>query len=141
MRTPKVVMFIDDDEEDINFYCEACGVVDNSITRITCSNGLEAVQMLKEPGAIIPDFIFLDIYMPLMDGKKCIQELKKMDKLKNVPVIMCSASEFSEDQEECEMLGADFYLTKPHSMIDMINSLLFVFTTYEKKAVEANMLT
>jgi CheY-like chemotaxis protein len=140
MRTPKVVMFIDDDEEDIEFYCEACGVVDNSITRITCGNGLEAVQMLKKPDAIIPDFIFLDIYMPVMDGKKCIIELRKIDKLKDVPVIMCSSSEFSEDQDECEKLGADFYLTKPHSVIDMINSLLFVFATYEKKAVEAKML-
>jgi CheY-like chemotaxis protein len=141
MKKPKVVMFIDDDEEDINFYCEACGVVDNSIIRLTCKNGKEAVQMLNGPDALIPDFIFLDVYMPVMDGKKCFVELRKLAKLKHVPIIMCSASEFAEDKEDCERLGADFYLTKPTSVIDMINSLLFVFSTYEHRALEENMLT
>jgi CheY-like chemotaxis protein len=139
MKTPKVVMFIDDDEEDINFYCEACGVVDHSIIRLTCKNGWEAVQMLKRPDTLIPDFIFLDIYMPVMDGKKCFVELRKMAKIRHVPIIMCSASEFAEDKEDCEKLGADFYLTKPVSVIDMINSLLFVFDRYENITPERNV--
>lgn len=139
METPKVVMFIDDDEEDINFYCEACGVVDPSIIRLTCKNGKEAVQMLRRPDALIPDFIFLDIYMPVMDGKKCFVELRKISKLRHVPIIMCSASEFAEDKDDCEKLGADFYLTKPSSVIDMINSLLFVFDRYPNKAFDTKV--
>src|SRR5690349_21352887 len=101
MEMQKVILFIDDDTDDLNFFCEACSVLDSSITRITCSSAIEALEMLKKPGAIIPDFIFLDINMPIMDGKKCFLELKKIDKLRHVPIIMCSVSKYLEDQEEC----------------------------------------
>lgn len=141
MELPGLVMFIDDDPEDQEFFCEAVSVVDASIRRSTANNGLEALRMLSEPDAIIPDFIFLDINMPFLNGKECFVELRKIEKLKHIPIIMCSTSKFSSDQDDCKKLGADFFLVKPNTLIDMVNSLLFVFATYSAKATEVHRAT
>jgi CheY-like chemotaxis protein len=61
----------------------------------------------------LPDFIFLDINMSKMDGWKCLNELKKDESLKHIPVIMYSTSSTEEEIKKAYQLGAVHFLKKP----------------------------
>jgi len=62
-----------------------------------------------------PDMILLDILMPEMDGYEVIEQLKKDDATKQIPVIFISAKNEVEDEQLGFALGASDYITKPFS--------------------------
>lgn len=133
MKLPGAILFIDDDDEDQMLFHEAVGVIHPAIKRLQASNGLEAIKLLQTGHHILPDLIFLDIRMPIMNGRECFLALKKLVCLQQVPIIICSNSKHAADQNEFDELGADFFLIKPHTLIDMINSILYVFAAYPSK--------
>ena len=50
------IFYADDDQDEIDFFCEALKLIDPSIECVTASNGREALQLLETIG--IPDLIF-----------------------------------------------------------------------------------
>ncbi|MDP3244914.1 MAG: response regulator [bacterium] len=72
--------------------------------------GLKAAQ--KE----LPDIILLDILMPKMDGFEVLENLKKNDKTKSIPVILLTNLGQREDVDKGLKLGAVDYLIKAHFM-------------------------
>lgn len=116
-----VILIVDDDAEDIELFGQAVNEVDPAITCVEAYNGLEALKILKR-NSFLPDYIFLDINMPLMNGRKCLEEIKKDDIYKRIPVIIYSTTSDVRQIDECRDLGADF-LTKPDSF-DILTSAL-----------------
>lgn len=108
----KYFMIIDDDEDDRMFFAEALEKMSSSTVCHEANGGIEALQQLCKAEQL-PDFIFLDINMPRMDGSECLEQLKKDKKLKHIPVIMYSTSFSRESINEFHKLGASNYLTKP----------------------------
>ena len=82
MKSNMSFFIVDDDVDDRNLFIEAVKEVDATIECITANNGEQALALLADPGTSLPDFIFLDLRMPRIDGKKCLIELKKNEKLK-----------------------------------------------------------
>ncbi|WP_091868777.1 response regulator [Pricia antarctica] len=121
MTTTKKIMIVDDDEDDMEFFCEAVKEVDASCACITATNGEEALQKLRKGKTKLPDLIFLDLNMPRMDGKTCLRELKKDRELKNIPVIISTTSSHHKDMEETLELGAVHFMTKS-STFDQIKT-------------------
>ncbi|MDD2284696.1 MAG: two-component regulator propeller domain-containing protein, partial [Paludibacter sp.] len=76
----------------------------------TASNGLEALEVLKDKGV---DLILTDVMMPEMDGIKLCKSLKQNIKTCHIPVIILSAKSNTEDQLLGLEVGADDYLPKP----------------------------
>ncbi len=76
------------------------------------TNGLDAVNLYK---VIDFDMIFMDIYMPKMNGYEATKIVKKTDKYakKSIPIIAVSASAFEEDIENARKAGVDDFLSKP----------------------------
>lgn len=74
------------------------------------ANGLEALEQVK--GAT-PDLILLDIMMPGMDGPTTFAELRKIDQVKQVPVIFMTAKVQRQEVESYIALGARGVITKP----------------------------
>lgn len=74
-------------------------------------NGKEALYWLKEGNT--PNAIIADLNMPEVDGYTFIQELRKFDFYNNVPLVILSGEQSSEDRVRCLKLGADDYITKP----------------------------
>ena len=116
-----VILIVDDDAEDIELFGQAVNEVDPSITCVEAYNGLEALKVLKR-NSFLPDFIFLDINMPLMNGRRCLEEIKKDDVYRSIPVIIYSTTSDERQIQECRELGADF-LTKTDSFDVLITSL------------------
>lgn len=59
-----------------------------------------------------PDLILLDLIIPKMDGFTVLENLKKDDATKNIPVIVLTNLEATEDVEKVVGLGATTYLVK-----------------------------
>lgn len=59
-----------------------------------------------------PNIILLDLILPKMDGFEVLDELKKNDETKDIPVIVLTNLESSQDIEKALSLGASNYLVK-----------------------------
>lgn len=107
-------MIVDDD--DIDFFRQAIRKIDPGHSCMTASNGEDALDKLQKETGKLPDFIFLDLNMPRMDGKTCLRELKKQENLKDIPIIIYTTSAHQQEQEETLKLGAAHFLTKARSI-------------------------
>ena len=114
---------VDDDLDDVLLFEEILKEIDPSILFYRAENGIAALEKLRSFDDKLPNYIFLDLNMPLMDGKQCLEELKKDDKLKNIPVIMFTTSSQSRDIEQTIQMGATCFITKPASMNELKNIL------------------
>lgn len=121
-----VVMNVDDDQEDREFFCDALREIDPGITCLTATSGREALELIRTL-PVPPDYVFLDINMPMMDGKQCLRILKTMPGLQSTPVIMYSTSTDTREIKECYKLGAEDFLIKPYSFEKLVHDLNSIF--------------
>ena len=118
-----IFMIIDDDEDDRFFFKEATEDMLNCLECLFANEGADALTQLRKLEKL-PDFIFLDVNMPRMNGKQCLIELKKDAIIKNIPVIMYSTSFTKESIEEFRSLGSAQYLHKPTNISKLPEQIL-----------------
>jgi two-component system nitrogen regulation response regulator NtrX len=106
----KGVVLIVDDEEGIRETLSGI-MEDEGYEVLTASSGEDALSIVKDH---LPDIVFLDIWMPDMDGLETLSKLKEIDK--NVPVIMISGHGNIEIAVKALKLGAYDFLEKPLSL-------------------------
>lgn len=136
----KTLFIIDDDEDDQLFLHEAMSDLNIPIDCYYANNGEAALKQLKDEGIPVPDFIFLDLNMPKLNGKECLVQIKKLPKYLQVPIIIYSTSSHQKDKQEIMQLGADYFLTKPTRISELCNRLLDIFSTNWKSSVQTNRL-
>lgn len=129
-----VVLNVDDDQEDREFFCDALREIDPTITCLIAGSGMEALALLENRSPL-PDYIFLDINMPMMDGKQCLKALKSTPNLQSIPVIMYSTSTDTREIKECYKLGAEDFLIKPHSYDKLVNDLTSIFAFSKRSPI------
>jgi CheY-like chemotaxis protein len=103
---------IDDDIDDQEIFLSVLEEFDPSIRCYTAANGQEAIHKLTSEG-VKPDLIFLDLNMPLMNGKQFLKACSSLDGCKEIPVIILTTSSDKKSIEETKQLGAKDYITKP----------------------------
>ena len=123
MTKAPLFFLADDDADDQMLFKEALSEINTSIECVIAENGEEALKVLGTQPQLMPDFIFLDLNMPRMSGLKCLAELKKIDTLKHVPVIIYSTSSQQEHIDESRQLGARNYFVKPSNFSGLITYL------------------
>ena len=79
--------------------------------------GEEAIQNIKKD---IPDLIILDWMLPDFSGIEVCRQIKKINKLKNIPVLMLTAKSEEEDKVRGFESGVDDYVTKPFSYKEIL---------------------
>jgi CheY-like chemotaxis protein len=122
------ILYADDDLDDCIFLSDAFRLLDPSITCITVSNGRQAIEQLNVTRQL-PDYIFLDINMPVMSGKECLLELKKNEKFRDIPVVIYSTSADPAEINFYHRSGVIF-LRKPNSF----NKLCRILSEFLKNA-------
>lgn len=74
-------------------------------------DGLQALAWLQSGN--IPDLIITDLQMPNMDGFEFIGRIKESGFFKDIPIIVLSSNDSSNDRIKCLKMGAEDYLIKP----------------------------
>lgn len=81
------------------------------------SDGSDAVEFLFRRGkysrAPRPDLILLDLGLPGKDGREVLAEIKQREDLRQVPVVVMTASTDQEDVARTQQLHVESYLVKP----------------------------
>jgi CheY-like chemotaxis protein len=112
VTSKKIIFLVDDDVDDLEIFCDALEGIELDVICFTATNGQEALQKLTS-GEVNPDIIFLDLNMPLMNGKEFLKEIKLKPVLNKIPVVILSTSSDPESIIETKRLGASHFLTKP----------------------------
>ncbi len=90
-------------------------------------NGVEAMAFLRGEGIYVnaprPGLVLLDLNLPKKDGREVLMEIKKDPALKSIPVVILTASQAEEDVLKSYGLHANYYITKPVNLEQLINVL------------------
>jgi CheY-like chemotaxis protein len=122
-----LILFVDDDVEDFEIFCEGIRACQPKTRCLHVINGAEAFKVLNGGLAEFPNYIFLDINMPIMDGKEFLQRLKTFPQLRQIPVIVYSTSSNPVEMQTFRKLGADDFVVKPASFKELVNTLKRIF--------------
>ena len=122
------VFIADDDPEDREIFMEALAAVDGTIQCFSANDGEKAIRVLNTDILEKPDLIFLDMNMPFLTGKQVLEQLKKLEVLRDIPVIMYSTFFNEQDIADIHALGAVHYMIKPTSFEVLVNSLTAVLS-------------
>ncbi|SHH24361.1 Response regulator receiver domain-containing protein [Chryseolinea serpens] len=120
-------MLIDDDQDDQEIFSMALEDINSDIQCVMASNGIAALEKLKAKKPLIPDYIFIDMNMPRMNGMECLQEIQKLDHLKDADVFMYSTSSDETMIEKSKALGAKDFIVKPPGLALLTEKLMQVF--------------
>lgn len=131
MNQPKTCLLIDDDQDDQEIFMIALNDSGRLIDCQMASDALSGLHQLDSNPASTPDYIFLDLNMPGMNGRQCLEEIKSRPFLKDVPVVIFSTSSRPQDIRDARQLGAAAFITKPSS-VHSLSRLLSDF--FEKHA-------
>jgi two-component system, chemotaxis family, response regulator Rcp1 len=112
------MLMVEDDPGDVDLAREALrSVGENNIVLNIVEDGDKALGYLqrKEPyeKASTPDLILLDLNLPRKDGREFLHDIKAIEGLKSIPIIVFTTSTAARDVEEAYRLGANCYITKP----------------------------
>jgi len=113
MSKIRSVFIVDDDVDDRELFIEAVAEINPSIQCLSAQDCQEALDKLNDESMPLPDIIFLDLNMPRINGKQCLEQLKASARLCNIPVVIYTTSSLQKDIEETRELGAAHFITKP----------------------------
>jgi CheY-like chemotaxis protein len=97
------ILYADDDLDDRMLFIEAFSEIRPSVLCITVCDGKQLLRSLRKVHEL-PDVIFLDINMPVMDGRECLIRLKRNRRLRTIPVVIYSTTSLR--------LGASSFIQK-----------------------------
>ena len=83
-----------------------------------------------------PDLVVLDVMLPGVDGIELLQRMKASAQLRTIPVVMATAKGEEYDRIRGLDLGADYYLTKPFGVMELVSCVKAVLRRCKPKAQE-----
>jgi two-component system, OmpR family, KDP operon response regulator KdpE len=115
-----------DDEPDVVEVVNLCFSLRWPEAEVTAaSTGEDALRLIEQDR---PDFILLDVNLPGMDGFHLCQEIRG---LCDVPIVMLSARDSEVDKVRGLEMGADDYITKPFSHLELLARVRAVVRRYQ----------
>lgn len=111
------ILLVEDNPSDVRLTVEAMteGGIDSNLRVVR--DGEEALLFLRREGSYAdaprPDLILLDLNLPRKDGREVLREIKQVDGLRRIPVVILSTSCAEEDIERTYELHANSFITKP----------------------------
>lgn len=109
-----LVLIVEDNNDLRQFIYET---IEEKFQVIEAANGSEG---LEKAVAEIPDLVVSDVMMPVMDGFKMTDKLKKNEHTSHIPIILLTAKAGQQHKVEGLETGADDYLTKPFDAKELL---------------------
>ena len=117
------ILVVDDDPELVTFL--RMMLEDNEFNVRSAYSGPQLFASLEEQ---TPDLILLDIKMPQMDCLQMLKRLKGNHSTASIPVILLTTKVQFEDVLSRYKTGADYYLTKPFTNIQLLTSINLILS-------------
>lgn len=108
------LLIAEDNETIIQTYSEYLQAVGYRV--IVARNGIEAVEKTQEAH---PHLVLMDIQMPKMDGLEAISRIRADQDVAQIPIIALTALAMPGDRQRCFDAGANGYLSKPVSLVEL----------------------
>lgn len=109
-------MLVADDDHDVRrLLVENLELEGFDVT--ACDNGDDARELARTTA---PDVIVLDVMMPRRDGFDVLASLKSNPATRGIPVVLLSARARDEDVWQGWRAGADYYVTKPFNLDELL---------------------
>jgi chemotaxis family two-component system response regulator Rcp1 len=139
---PIEILLVEDNPGDVRLTREALrgAKVRNKVH--VAADGVEALALLRKEGghtqphdshpvagdagppyAPEPDLILLDLSLPEVDGRAVLQEIRRDERLRHIPVVVVSGSQALEDVVRSCELHANAYVTKPINPVQFLAAL------------------
>ncbi len=97
-----------DDEPDVRLIVKS--TLDRTYEVVEAHDGLDALEKIER---YEPDFVVMDVMMPLMNGFEACQAVRNSQRFHDLPVMFLSALGSKDDMMKGYSSGANLYLTKP----------------------------
>jgi CheY-like chemotaxis protein len=110
---PISILLVEDDPGDVVLVREAFehNKVRNELR--VASDGVYALEVLRDRSIPLPDLILLDLNLPRMDGRELLSEIRADPRLTRIPVVVLTTSDAEADIIRSYELHANAYVTKP----------------------------
>ncbi|MCK4694198.1 MAG: response regulator [Candidatus Cloacimonetes bacterium] len=122
------ILVVDDDQNIRRLVSFNLSLENHEI--FVASNGKEGIQVAL---AKDPDLILLDIMMPVMDGYKTCEWLKKNPRTKDIPIFMLSVKGQMTDLDNAFNAGADDYITKPFDVEKLNKTINYKLESFQER--------
>lgn len=121
----KTILIAEDEEDLLEMYSMALS--SRGFEVLKAINGIQALEWLEKKSEQI-DFILLDIVMPGMDGFETLENIKKDERFRKIPVLISTNLDNDEDKAQALKLGAKDYFVKsqhtPSELVEKVRSLI-----------------
>jgi len=102
------ILVVDDNELNLQL---ACAVLERAgHETLAAANGGEAVDIAVSS---IPDLVLMDLRMPVMNGEEAMKSIRADARMRDIPVIVLTASAMAGEREQLLAAGFDGYISKP----------------------------
>jgi CheY-like chemotaxis protein len=118
------IFLADDDDDDRDFFRTALKKLDSDCELTMLNNGQKVIEHFSAL-TNLPDYVFLDINMPLADGIECLNYIRKTHPEHKFPIIMLSTANSEEMIKRCYKAGASMYVRKPNRFSQLVDILRF----------------
>ena len=115
----RTALLVDDDAR--NIFALSSVLERRGMRVLTATTGKEAIGILQSRPEVA--IALMDIMMPEMDGYQTMQEIRKDEKLRRLPIIALTAKAMKGDREKCVAAGASDYLAKPVNTEQLLAAL------------------
>ncbi|MGO4920246.1 response regulator [Maribacter spongiicola] len=117
------IYIADDDLDDRDFFIEALNDISIETEVSQFNNGVDLMDRLFSDD-ILPQIIFLDLYMPIMDGFECLIDIRNFKKFNNIYIIAYSSIYRDREVNQLKEDGANQFLKKSSSLKELKELLL-----------------
>ena len=128
MTINKKVIIVEDDKDISNLI--AYNLVKEGFSVVQIFDGISAMQKIKEE---VFNIVILDIMLPGIDGFDICRQIKEDLRYSRSFIVVVSAKCHEQDKLYAHLLGADCYLTKPFSLVSLLNAVQEISAALDKK--------
>jgi HAMP domain-containing protein/CheY-like chemotaxis protein/signal transduction histidine kinase len=115
----RTVLLVDDDAR--NIFALSSVLERRGMRVLTATTGNEAIQLIESDPDI--SIVLMDIMMPEMDGYQTMEQIRKNNDFRRLPIIALTAKAMKGDREKCLDAGASDYLAKPVNTEQLLSAL------------------
>ena len=115
-------------DDEVNIRLLVSSMLSKDYIVLKASDGEEAINIARNQK---PDFIFMDIMMPKVDGYTACNAIKKDPVTKATPVVMLTAVGYELNKKLAKEVGADGYITKPFTSQELLKTITRFLTSPE----------